>query len=815
MNYKFWFVLCLLFGAYNLKQLIDDFYLLNYMIVEPGDRLYDETTNYLLCTPFREIGSNNELEFRPPALRDVPAVVLLNYSIQAIEKKLNHSNLFRLNESFISRDNVCFSIEKADLEASSTLDSYIHNYQPILFMFSPSTGRFFSEYVFYQNKNNDVKTFFLKVQKQKVFSSGYLSRPTCSQLKNQFTSSRFNCLNRCFIQSKLEIGFYGSQDAGSFNLEAFVNNKSLTRVDVDRPTKTAKRSIQAAADHAPKKIPIKFIQAQTLLQGFDQNFERCLSKCPDPSCFYEIYNAVRIRRFYYCRFQREQDKIDLKSFTYLAYYSTSDWFLQFFGLLTLFTNTTVFDLSCFCIVLLAKRLGKEQHRCFVSVLRPLKLLLMALSVAFISIRSIWMVQDYLFVSAYPNRTSILKFTSEFEPFSMVVCFPVETIINHEKELREGRNYSFTHKINSSFEDLKSLTDDGLNRKTGGLFVLLYGFYRKPFDWKVRSNVIFKNITCDHRPCLARCFWIDIRLQETRYDLLLPTNSLLMNFRTEHWRVYLIDRDLPFTSAAQPVRGELYISKLVREHSAKSKKSNCKNYPADPTLNCQTQKNCIDKCVTKRYLERHSALPLFSIVDMEDLDSSDYRKQFSAIREPDIERQCSDLFPAKDCTEVYFFENLKTSYAFQEKRITINLNFEKITVKEFKPSLLKVMLDIVNLESIFFSVSAADLLMCLFSCFKHLFKIKWREIYRFPILFACAVGFVLHNVSTFNGIINEPLVEDSAFEKLTNLKLPNSIFCFYFNDTQIDENRKLTQRYLDDHTRTLSYEKIFDFVWYGL
>lgn len=199
--------------------------------------------------------------------------------------------------------------------------------------------------------------------------------------------------------------------------------------------------------------------------------------------------------------------------------------------------------------------------------------------------------------------------------------------------------------------------------------------------------------------------------------------------------------------------------------------------------------------------------------MNDLNLTDYRKRFTADRDQEIEEHCSTLFANPDCHEVYFVENPKTSYAFYEFKITINLNFEKIIEKELQVSLLKVLLDVLSLQSIFFSTNVAALLLALFSFLKFAFKLRWHKVYQLPIIFICFFGFFLHNVVTFYGIINESLIEDGTFEKLDNLKLPNSIFCFEFDDKEIDANHKLTRSYLDDYTSELSYERIFDFVWY--
>ena len=70
MNYRIWYSLCLLFLVYSLKLLIDDYYLVNYVIVEREDELYDDHTNYLLCAYLSDIKENNNLKYRPEILEN-------------------------------------------------------------------------------------------------------------------------------------------------------------------------------------------------------------------------------------------------------------------------------------------------------------------------------------------------------------------------------------------------------------------------------------------------------------------------------------------------------------------------------------------------------------------------------------------------------------------------------------------------------------------------------------------------------------------------------------------------------------------------
>ena len=55
MTSQIWFALTLLFLIHSLVLLVNDSYSINYLIVEKGDQLYDDHTNYLICTSFSRI----------------------------------------------------------------------------------------------------------------------------------------------------------------------------------------------------------------------------------------------------------------------------------------------------------------------------------------------------------------------------------------------------------------------------------------------------------------------------------------------------------------------------------------------------------------------------------------------------------------------------------------------------------------------------------------------------------------------------------------------------------------------------------------
>ena len=118
MASKLWLSLCLLLLLYNLIQLMNDRHHLSYKIVEEGDEFFDEVhdLNYLVCTPFAVIKKLDSSNYKP-SIQNVSVRSFLNHSIASIENRLNVTDLFRLNESLIFNDHVCFLTTKVELEA--------------------------------------------------------------------------------------------------------------------------------------------------------------------------------------------------------------------------------------------------------------------------------------------------------------------------------------------------------------------------------------------------------------------------------------------------------------------------------------------------------------------------------------------------------------------------------------------------------------------------------------------------------------------------------------------------------------------------
>ena len=527
MNSSIWYILCLYFLFFSLKLLIDDYYSVNYIVVERDDELYDNVTIYYLCVWTKEIKEKNELNYTP-AIGNVSIRTFLNYSIQIIENKIKQPNLFRLDQSYLLDNDVCFWINKTDLENSKAVGEFIEAYYLRLYLFSPGKKLFSFDYA--SDKNDGRNNFYLMVYKQKIYDKRYLTSTKCFTFEDQLSSSRLNCLNRCFVQNNLDFGFYFHDDRGQVDL-----GRIFGRTD------------QLANKSAVSKRPIKEL---------NQNLAKCLKQdCPASDCFYETYGILRVRKSYYDNIlvKEKYDKIYFYSMIYRAIYSATDWWLQFFGLICLFTKTSVVGLVSLCVHLLANKLQIKPIY-FRLFFPKFKIALYVLGWTYVLFQAILMFDAYDFEMRYPNRTNTLNYAFEIHPISLIICIPVELIMFNDSRIEENRNDEIL--ANFTFEQIEQKTNSGLSEQI--VFKAVYfGIQEMRFIWKpINEQVLFRNNSFDNRACLSRCFVVEIAVQETRYEIMQPIKSLHIEFRTKYWQLYLTDEGQPFTSLTNYFKGEL-------------------------------------------------------------------------------------------------------------------------------------------------------------------------------------------------------------------------------------------------------------------
>ena len=89
----------------------------------------------------------------------------------------------------------------------------------------------------------------------------------------------------------------------------------------------------------------------------------------------------------------------------------------------------------------------------------------------------------------------------------------------------------------------------------------------------------------------------------------------------------------------------------------TKKSNCiSNYKG---LNCKDKASCLNRCINEKFLEKYSSLPMYSVIDKNELKINLSSFKFNDSRDYKLEKECIDKFKIyTDCDLIRYEETFK-------------------------------------------------------------------------------------------------------------------------------------------------------------
>ena len=332
--------------------------------------------------------------------------------------------------------------------------------------------------------------------------------------------------------------------------------------------------------------------------------------------------------------------------------------------------------------------------------------------------------------------------------------------------------------------------------------------KEQIEQKFSDEVLFKSSEFNNQLYLSRCFRANL---DESYKK-IPQTFLMVNFNTTHREIFLIEKDQNFTSGLVNFRGLFYPQKVTKIYSKTSVKSNCRDYSQEP--NCNSRRNCLDLCLSTRFIEKHSSIPTNTVISSH-LNSTMLTKRIEFNKKPDpaIEEECSGLFNQTDCNEVRFEESPELAYPEITLSVSIRLSYLNIAEREMEYDPVKTLLDIVGLVTIMFGSNVLGMLTAalLFLC--RILRIKWRRTYIVFLLLLASIGFLVHNLLVFRTIISGDLQENEFFEKPERYTLPSPILCFPI-EKEVDENHRVTVKYLDDVTGDLTFQRAFWKIGYN-
>ena len=794
---RIYYHLCIFFLIFNLKHLLEDSYSVKYL--EQDLSQYRPSINFWICTEFKEIKEKLNFEFSfSNKANYIKIGELLNATINRLETQLKPKFRFQLKETHLFNRHFCFTVKEADFKVS--LNDYVSNFDIKLYAFSNGFLPLFCKSIYSKKSYFKMPNFRIHQQIFLENESPYLS---CVQQRNNETNTNFNCLKACFDEANRKDVYFDFYDQN-------------------------------------KEINLEFIFKKVVSFNDESDYRNCFTRCYRKDvCFWETYNTVDFAIDF--RIDNSDSRFKIDQLVIETRPLLSEFWIQFIGLVTLFTGTSFVGSTSDLLICIFKKLNRQHliKKYFFSF----KFTLILFSLIFLIRKSLSSINDYHHNLDYPNKTWLLNFSLEPTSFSLIVCAPIQYLISSKQNLTKDEDEAILRENN--FGELESKTSEGLEKIIDKIYLKYGGNLKSELNYKPSKKVIFKSSSTfvnnkKRISIFERCFRINIEVQIDRHRSMNTIGSLLIVFKNELYELFLTDTRLDFSSDKHFQVREFKIKKLFYRKSDRSLKANCTNYLVKSY--CNSRSNCISKCINRHFMHRYSSITTGTIVDKDDfIESIEFDtliKQFNLTNtfqnssssiladlknsyfnntfDKSINETCETIFKNEDCELILFDDTFKKGMTINKKQIEIELYHEKAIEVDIQLNLITSILLILNLESILFGSNFASLFILFFSILKSILKLRFYAIYNFIIFLACLIGFTVHVYLIIqNEILTSKLIDAGSFERVDELALPNLIFCLpYEFGERLNVNYQKTGRYLHNkHTPDLTFEKIFNKIIY--
>ena len=410
-------------------------------------------------------------------------------------------------------------------------------------------------------------------------------------------------------------------------------------------------------------------------------------------------------------------------------------------------------------------------------------------------------RNYLMKNPYEYQTEI--YLDEPEILNLVVCTNVNEIT--EKDYRR-----------KTLLELEKATDRGFNDLISEIYLQFQNKKRK-IDWKLKKNkVLFRKIDLMSQSIL-RCFQIEIYPHEPKYQSLLAISKLKIKFKNHGYILYLISKDENFNSESYEIFGKLGFIKKIESRLKSNEKENCFDYKEAYSY-CNSRQNCIDRCSSVKFVKMYKNASIDSIIDKEHFTVDQWKNSFinnSQDYFSELEKECKMEFKKKNCREIVFERNSLINEAEDKIEEEIDLYYYVISKEDEEPSLHELVTGLPNMQSILLGQNVFKLLMMVYYLLKIKLKVKGSINYLFLIYLICLSGFIYNTCIILGQVANGELTYFGYYKIETSIKMSEIIFCFDFdlNRKRINKNYKLTENYLDELSKEIKIESIFEKVGY--
>lgn len=363
--------------------------------------------------------------------------------------------------------------------------------------------------------------------------------------------------------------------------------------------------------------------------------------------------------------------------------------------------------------------------------------------------------------------------------------------------------------NMSLYELEKETDRALNETIDEIYLEFQG-KRMPLSYTLSKNVFFSHFYYPIK--FFRCFQLKVDPSfEPKYQQLLSISKLALKLKHEHYLLYILPSDKYFDySNCLHYEGDYNFIKIETQRF--TKKEQCIDYETK-FAPCKSREDCVSRCMVRSLFEIYQNLSYYhrQIIRSDMFTASEWANLYfvpsSQRSTNDFQTECYDKYLYCSRYEARFFGSVRNNR--KNDSVQIELYYEILRSITEEPSLYKLILDVLMIIQIGFDISGFKLLTMILT----FFELRNNRVYLFIVYAACSIGFAWHTHYILNGIINGELSYSQHFEIAEQVENPETIFCFeatsYYAKSLVGGSKNLTGKYLNEISRELSAETIFE------
>ena len=371
---------------------------------------------------------------------------------------------------------------------------------------------------------------------------------------------------------------------------------------------------------------------------------------------------------------------------------------------------------------------------------------------------------------------------------LAICVPIDMYVNIDKK---------------TMLEIETATKKALDNALKGIY-LTYGRRSFQTDYQVHPKVLFKN--------KKRCFPLSIQLN---YQTIPCRPKLTIKFK-KYSEIFVLSEEKNLNDKSFEYGEFAFQKRILKRMKGRGGCVDYKEY-----VNCTGRQNCVERCIARKFIERYNRTRRFGGYTYSPVIDKDWFSQLEwntakmmkpdSILYPNIHRKCEEVL-AKECDETKFEETVligKLDYQTRE----IDLQFDVVWSVEELPSSMRMTLDLLSIQSIFFGFTLLQLFWMVYQFTKPKWRVRNDKVVWFFICLLASVGCSWTTVHMLDVIVNGELVPIEHFEMSEGIQMPAMVFCFRINQKRVDRNHLLTGNYLEEMTRKINVESTFKDIAY--